>query len=162
MTRLRAGVAVLVVSILATGWLLGADEKKPDEPKAKGFLPQNWGKICLTTDQKQDVYKIQAKYNADIDKLKAKIDALKAEEKVELEKVLTEDQKKKLKEIKTGEKPSKESREKAIQDAKAALARAEQVLADTKDEAKKKELEKVIEAAKSALKKAEDAAKDGK
>src|SRR5438876_34730 len=115
MMRLFAGV-VLALSVGATGLLIGADEKKPDEPKAKGMLPANWKQLGLTKDQVQEVYKIQTKYTTEIDKLKAQIDKLKAEEKVELEKVLTEEQKKKLKDIRSGEKPTdKEARLKAIQ-----------------------------------------------
>jgi len=42
--------------------------KKDDPPvKVKGFLPMNWGKIGLSDDQKQEIYKIQAKYGGEID-----------------------------------------------------------------------------------------------
>lgn len=161
MFRLRFGAVLLTACVLSTGILVGqdkkADDKKPDEPKVKGFLPQNWGKLGLSADQKQDIYRIQAKYNAEIDSLKAKIDKLKEEEKAAMEKVLTDEQKKKLKEIKSGEKPT--DKDKAIQAAKAALAAAEKALADNKDQDKKKDLEKALDAAKDALKKAEDAAK---
>src|SRR5262249_230630 len=115
MLRLRIGAALLAVCALAsTSWLVSADDKKPDEkkpddpPKAKGVLPQNWKAVGLTKDQVTEVYKVQSKFNSEIDKLKAKIDALKAEEKVELEKILTDEQKRKLREIKTGEKPDKD------------------------------------------------------
>ena len=37
--------------------------------KVKGMLPQHWGKIGLDDKQKQEIYKIQAKYNEKIDKL---------------------------------------------------------------------------------------------
>jgi len=77
-------------------------EAKKDEPKAKGFLPQNWGKIGLSDDQKQDVYKIQAKHNAEIDKLEAKIKELKTTRDKELKTVLTAEQKKRLEEILIG------------------------------------------------------------
>src|SRR5262249_52350477 len=102
MIRFRLGAALLAVCALAsTSWLVGADDKKPDEkkpddpPKAKGVLPQNWKQLGLTKDQVTEVYKVQSKFNSEIDKLKAKIDALKAEEKVELEKILTDEQKRK-------------------------------------------------------------------
>ncbi len=106
MSRIRVGVAVLAASLVASGWLIGGDEKKPDEPpKARGTLPIYWKQLGLTRDQVQDVYKIQSKYTSEIDKLRAKIDALKAEEKAELEKMLSDEQKKKLKELRSGEKP---------------------------------------------------------
>jgi hypothetical protein len=112
MTRLRLLVAVLFVSGVTAGFLVGADDKKPDEKKpddpvkVTGHLPPNWAKLGLSNDQKQDIYKIQLKYTTKIDKLKAEIEALKAEEDAERYKVLTEEQKKKLKEIKLGEKPA--------------------------------------------------------
>ena len=85
----------------------GQDPKKDvkkDEPpvKAKGFLPQHWAKIGLADDQKQDIYKIQGKYTAEIDKLEAKIKELKGTRDKELKGVLTADQKKKLEEILIG------------------------------------------------------------
>jgi Spy/CpxP family protein refolding chaperone len=81
------------------------DEKKEKEPtgKLKGFLPQNWGKIGLTDQQKQDVYKVQNKYRDEIDRLTAKIDELKKQQKIDMEKVLTDEQKKRLREILIGE-----------------------------------------------------------
>src|SRR5438046_118673 len=97
---LLAGLSALVV----------AQDKKPDDkkddppPKAKGQLPANFKQLGLDKSQVEKIYAAQAKYNAEIDKLKAKIDALKVEEKAEIEKVLTADQLKKLKEIRSGEK----------------------------------------------------------
>lgn len=66
------------------------------------MLPQNWGKIGLSDDQKQDIYKIQGKYNAEIDKLEAKIKELKGTRDKEMKGVLSPDQKKKLDDILTG------------------------------------------------------------
>ncbi len=111
MSRLRIFIGVLFVSGITAGLLIGADEKKPDKKpddpvKVTGHLPPNWAKIGLTNDQKQDIYKLNLKYTTKIDKLKAEIEALKAEEDTERYKVLTDDQKKKLKEIKLGEKPA--------------------------------------------------------
>jgi hypothetical protein len=111
MTRLRILAAVLVVCGVTAGWLIGADEKKPDEKKddpikLTGHLPANWAKLGLSTEQRQDIYKLQLKYTTKIEKLKAEIEALKAEEDTERYKVLTDEQKKKLKEIKLGEKPA--------------------------------------------------------
>jgi hypothetical protein len=77
-------------------------EVKKDEPKLKGFLPQNWGKIGLTDSQKQEIYKIQGKYNGEIVKLETKIKELKAEREKEMKGVLSADQKKRLDEILTG------------------------------------------------------------
>lgn len=79
------------------------DVKKVDPPvKAKGFLPQNWAKIGLTDDQKQEIYKIQGKHNPEIDKLEAKIKEIKGTRDKEMKGVLSADQKKRLDEILTG------------------------------------------------------------
>ena len=112
-TMLRVSMLALLGGVLAlTSGVVGQDTKtqdpkkevKKDEPptKAKGFLPQHWGKIGLTEDQKQDVYKIQSKHNSEIDKLEAKIKEIKGSRDKEMKAVLNADQKKKLDEILTG------------------------------------------------------------
>jgi len=114
MSRLWIGMGVLTLSLLTTSWLVGGDDKKDDPPpKAKGTLPAYWKQLGLSNDQKQQVYKIQAKYNAEIDQLKAKIEKLKDTEKEEMYKVLTEEQKKKLKELRSGEKPADKDKDTA-------------------------------------------------
>jgi hypothetical protein len=102
-------VGVVAVVILSGGFLLG-DDKKPDEPKVKGTLPPHYKALGLTDKQLQDVYKVQASYKAKIDELEQKIKELKAEEKVEREKVLTDAQKTRLKELLIGE--EKEAKDK--------------------------------------------------
>jgi Spy/CpxP family protein refolding chaperone len=95
---------LLVLSGGATTAQDAKKEVKKDDPapKAKGFLPMNWGKLGLTDAQKQDVYTVQGKYNAEIDKLDAKIRELKAARDKEMKAVLTPDQKKRLEEILLG------------------------------------------------------------
>lgn len=75
------------------------DDPKKDEGKAKGMLPQYWGKLGLSDEQKQTIYKIQNKYDAEITKLQAKIDELKDARLKDSRAVLTADQKKKLEEL---------------------------------------------------------------
>ena len=82
-------------------------EDKKEVVKFKGQLPAGWGKIGLTDDQKQNVYKIQSKYGTKVDELKSEMAKLKSEEKKEIEKVLTDDQRKKLIEAATGIKGDK-------------------------------------------------------
>lgn len=76
--------------------LVGQDAKKEGTAKVKGQLPQGWGKIGLTDDQKQKVYKIDAKYDEEIDKLTEQVKALKDKKKKEQLEVLTAEQKKRL------------------------------------------------------------------
>src|SRR6476619_299642 len=92
--------ALLGAMFVVSGGLVGQDakkgqESKKDDPpvKAKGVLPMNWGKIGLSEDQKQQIYKIQNKYDEEIDKLDAKIKDLKAARTKDMKGVLTADQK---------------------------------------------------------------------
>jgi hypothetical protein len=74
--------------------------KKDDTPtRVKGVLPRNWSKLGLTDTQVQSIYRVQNKYNDEIDKLEAKIKELKAARDKETKDVLTTDQKKRLEEI---------------------------------------------------------------
>jgi Spy/CpxP family protein refolding chaperone len=80
-----------------------ADKKddKKDEPmgKLKGKLPNNWHKLGLSDKQIQDIYKVQAKYDPEIDKLEAKAKELKATRDKEARAVLTAEQTKHLEDI---------------------------------------------------------------
>ncbi len=107
MSRVR--LTLFVVGLLVVcGGLVGQEPKKDDPKKddppvrLKGFLPMNWGKLGLSDDQKQSVYRIQGKYNEEIDKLEAKIKELKATRDKEMKTVLTAEQKKRLEDILLG------------------------------------------------------------
>lgn len=108
-------LALFAALVVLSGGLVGQDpkkddkktddkkvEKKDDGGKAKGVLPANWKKLGLTDDQVQKVYKVQNKYDEEIDKLQAKIDALKTERTKDMKAVLTAEQKKRLEEILIG------------------------------------------------------------
>jgi hypothetical protein len=97
MIRLWGGVVVLVLA------LVGATYSQ-DTPKIRGQLPANYGKLGLTDVQKQSVYKIRAEYKGKMDQLLKQLTKLRMEEKESLEKVLTPEQLKRLKEIRSGEK----------------------------------------------------------
>src|SRR5262245_22479218 len=102
-------LALMAGLVLMTG-LRAADDppKKADADsgaKARGQLPPGWNKIGLTDDQKKQIYKVESDINTQINDLKKKIDQLQSEKKTAMLKVLTEDQKTKLKELAVGEKP---------------------------------------------------------
>ena len=117
MLYLRRVVPVVAV-LLAGGWLMGEDPKKTDEPKdpavvpVRVTLPANWKKLGMTDKQTKEVYRIRGSYLAKIDALKQKIADLQNEEKIELEKLLTDAQKTRLKELKLGEAPKETTAEK--------------------------------------------------
>jgi hypothetical protein len=105
MFRLRFGAAVLSVAVL-TGWLVGDDKKTDDKDppvRVKGTLPTYYKKLGLSEDQTQKVYKIRGRYRAKIDALMAQVKELQQQEKADLENLLTEAQKARLKELRSGE-----------------------------------------------------------
>jgi len=101
MHRLVAMPGVLIAALLIANGLQGQDKKddKKETPFIRGVLPPNFGKIGLSEEQKQKIYKIQADAREKIGELEKKIAEMKAKEKQDLLGVLTEEQKKKLKEI---------------------------------------------------------------
>ena len=109
MFRPHVLVSLLAVALMAVGLLSGDDKKdspKDTPVKAKGQLPPNWGKLSLDAEQKQTIYKIQGEYRAKIGPLEQQIKKLRQEEKKELEMVLTDAQKARLREILTGKAPA--------------------------------------------------------
>ena len=112
MLRVRIGVTVLSVALLGAAAYQDKDkdkEKKADDPppgKMKGMLPPKFGKLGLSEDQKKKIYKIQSEYKGKIKDLQEKIAKAKQEQKEAEEGVLTKEQKKKLRELQTGEKGS--------------------------------------------------------
>jgi len=103
MVYLRLSIAFLIVGMLVMGGILVAQETKkaadPPAARVKGQLPQNWSKLGLTDQQKQKAYTIQAKYDKEIETLEAQLRDLRQKERMELATVLTEEQKKRLREL---------------------------------------------------------------
>lgn len=98
--------AFLFAALLLTNPLAGQDGKKKDDPKAdepvaryKGQLPPNWKRLGLTDDQTQKVYKVQGKYNQQIERLKEQIEELKGKLAKERYEILTAEQKKRLEDL---------------------------------------------------------------
>ncbi len=107
-TRLCVCLTALAVAVLAGGWLMG-DDKKPDEPpRVRGQLPAHFKKLGLSDKQIQQIYKIEADYRQQIRALQEKIDDLKKAEHLDVDNVLTDEQKTRLKELLTAEVPEKD------------------------------------------------------
>ena len=102
-TRLCVAVTALAVAMLAGNWLLGDSPKPDDPPKSKGQLPAHFKKLGLSDKQVQQIYKIEASYREKILALQAQIDDLKKAQHLEVDDVLTDDQKARLKELLTAE-----------------------------------------------------------
>ena len=86
------GMCMLGVALaVSTG--AGGGEKKE---KAKGQLPQGWKALGLSAEQTEKIHKIYADHKTEIDKLTAQLNDLKAKQKSEQVKILTEAQKEQL------------------------------------------------------------------
>lgn len=98
MTKARLGIGFLALAfaLVMSGGLLGQDKK--DAP-VKGQLPAQWKKLGLNDDQVKKIYGVQTEYRGKINELKDKIKDLEKQERAEMEKVLTDAQKARLKEI---------------------------------------------------------------
>ncbi|NBO93080.1 MAG: hypothetical protein EBV06_12340 [Planctomycetia bacterium] len=119
MIRLKVFVTFLTLALLGTAFSQDKDapkekDKDKDKPsekaedkKLKGFLPAGFKKLGLTDKQVQAIYKIQTDYRGKKDDLTKQLAKLKDAEREEIEKVLTDAQKKELKAIRTGEKKDK-------------------------------------------------------
>ncbi len=81
-----------------TQLLLAQDDTKTKTRKAPaGRVPSGWAKIGLSSEQKKNIYEIQAKYKEQTDELEKQIEELKVQRDKELMDLLTEEQKTKLK-----------------------------------------------------------------
>jgi hypothetical protein len=113
MLRLRLAVMLVMVALLGTGWVAGQDKKSDEKTekkkkgdknetkktapvRIKGYLPAGYGKLGLSTEQKQKIYKVRNSYNAKIADLRRQIEQLRKEQREETEKVLTPEQLKRL------------------------------------------------------------------
>jgi hypothetical protein len=88
----------LVALVVLTSSPLVSQVKK-EEPTMGKVLPANWGKLGLTDPQKQQVYKIQDDYYGKILALEKQLKELRMKRTQDLEAVLSDDQKAKLKAI---------------------------------------------------------------
>ena len=111
MLHLRLAILTLTLTLIGVAYCQDKkpDDKKPDDKppvKLKGSLPTHYKRLGLRDDQVQKILKIRAESRAKQDELLAKIKKLKDDANDQVEKVLTPEQMKRLREIKLGDKPS--------------------------------------------------------
>jgi Spy/CpxP family protein refolding chaperone len=113
MSRSFLGIAALLV---VAGGFVVADDKTPDTkaPAVKGRapLPQHWTKLGLTDAQRDKVYDIRSSYRAKIDDLERQIKDLRKKERAEMEEVLTDAQKSRLRELMLEQAPAEKPEKK--------------------------------------------------
>jgi hypothetical protein len=86
------------VDVVLGGALVG-DDPKPAPPQAHDLLPPLFRKLGLSDEQVAAVAKVRTKYDAKVKDMQEKIKAARAEEAAEVEKVLTDTQRARLKEL---------------------------------------------------------------
>jgi hypothetical protein len=94
----RPLLAPLIGTLVLFGGMLVAQEKK-DPPKIRGQLPRGYGKLGLSDEQRQKIYKIQADYDDKIDALEIQLQTLKAQRQKAIDTVLTAEQRKTLRKM---------------------------------------------------------------
>jgi len=100
--------------------LAGLSLSSGQEAKFKGRLPAHYGDI-VTEEQRQKIYEIQGKYAKQIDALEEQLEGLKNKRDAEIEKVLSGEQKAKLKKAQEdGAAKRKKTAEKKVMEAKGA------------------------------------------
>jgi hypothetical protein len=104
MTRCIAALSITFVGLIfVTGAVDSGDKEKKDDKKFKGMLPDGWKALKLEKDQVTKIYAVQKTFKGKIRDLEDQITALKAMERAEMVKVLTEEQKSLLRKLSTGE-----------------------------------------------------------
>jgi Spy/CpxP family protein refolding chaperone len=99
--RIRAvGAGLAAVLLIAAASLNAQEPKAKSKPAAKGDparrVPDYFGQIGLTAEQRESIYKIQGTHQARIDELEKEIDDIRAKSLSECEAVLTDTQKQML------------------------------------------------------------------
>jgi TolA-binding protein len=113
-------LAILVAGCMLT-WQATAQEKKPAKD-ARGPLPAHYGKLGLSDEQKDGMYKVYDEYKSQIDELSAQIKKLQADRDAKLQEKLTPTQKTRLQELRD-EAAKKAAATKAKTDAKSTEAK---------------------------------------
>jgi hypothetical protein len=93
---------IRTIALLITVAVLGGDDQKDtpkDQPTVKRYLPAHWYKLGLSEAQRQKVYDTLVEYKTKTDELTNQIRDLEIKEREELQKILTDAQKARLREV---------------------------------------------------------------
>lgn len=97
-------IAVLTLSVLGLIWLVGAGESQVKTKTVKGQVPDGWSKaLSLSEEQATKIRSVDASFRTKIQALQEQIDALKTQSRQEMVKLLSDEQKTKLRQLAIGE-----------------------------------------------------------
>jgi hypothetical protein len=97
------GEMAKIVGVVLMGLTLMVGAGLSGEKKIKGQLPPGWKKLDLSKEQVLKIYTIQGQYRSKIRMLEEQLKELREQERGEMFKVLTKDQKEKARKILLGE-----------------------------------------------------------
>jgi len=103
--------ALLGLAFLLVALVVGTTSSGEKKDKIKGTLPQGWGELNLSAEQKAKALSIRADFKAKIQDLEGKIKSLKKKETAELAKVLTAEQRELYIKLKLGEEAPKDKKD---------------------------------------------------
>src|SRR5262245_3057106 len=104
---LAACTMLAALLLLSSNGAVSQDKKDKSPGKITGQLPPGWKDLGLTAAQREEVYKINAEYKSKVDALEEEIKKVKAEQVKKRLAVLTDEQRKKLRDTVGGEDPIK-------------------------------------------------------
>jgi hypothetical protein len=111
--RALAGCTLLATLVLlSSDGVLSQDKKDKNPGKIKGQLPPGWGDLGLSAAQKENVYKLNAEYKEKVDKLEDEVKKVRAELVKKRLTLLTDDQRKKLRDAIGGDDPGEKPKDK--------------------------------------------------
>jgi Spy/CpxP family protein refolding chaperone len=84
-------------------------EASDENSRPRGRLPNHFGKLGITDEQRERIYGIQADYDGRIDALLAQIEELVADRDNEIDTVLTDGQRARLRELRAEARNKRES-----------------------------------------------------
>lgn len=105
--RLVCGWLLTCLLVLGGAGLVHSADAPEKETAKKPRLPNHFGKLDLSEEQKQKVYAAQKKFGKEISDLREKLKKLQADQEKEMEGALTADQLAKLKTLQSEAKAKK-------------------------------------------------------
>lgn len=122
-TLIAVALSALIAAVSLSGLQAGftndvalaqkKQKKRAKRRKARGRLPNYYGKVGVSAEQREKIYSIQAQYNSQIKALEKQIAELKEKRDAEIESVLTPEQKKKLAQLRAEAAEKRKSRKKS-------------------------------------------------